>query len=308
MRNPLLLVVGVAMGVSMLYFWYCEMFSDGYIGWFERFFNRIRWRGKNFTALSEPAAGLTACFGCIAALGTVIDPNIFRRGREAFRSGRYGPYSGAFQQCCARSSSSLASSRSLCLSGCTRSTTRRSGRSSADGRLPSAGRLWTATRSWTTTACTPHNWATSPSTRLRQWACPPQAIPRPSRARPKQRTRPSTTPAPLPLSTSPPLPPHCPAPGRPPAAGSAPSEPRAPAGADRRVATHRRRATPRTNLTAPTKRSIRRRLRRPRQCHLRNRHRQSHRRHVWIIPRQAWREPDQSVGNRFRPWDINLVA
>lgn len=46
MRNPLLLVVGVAMGVSMLYFWYCEMFSDGYIGWFERFFNRIRWRGE----------------------------------------------------------------------------------------------------------------------------------------------------------------------------------------------------------------------------------------------------------------------
>ena len=84
MGNPLLLVVGVAMGVSMLYFWYCEMFSDGYIGWFERFFNRIRWRGKNFTALSEPAAGLTACFGCIAALGTVIDPNIFRRGRDGF--------------------------------------------------------------------------------------------------------------------------------------------------------------------------------------------------------------------------------
>ena len=84
MRNPLLLVVGVAMGVSMLYFWYCEMCSDGYIGWFERFFNRIRWRGKNFTALSEPAAGLTACFGCIAALGTVIDPNIFRRGRDGF--------------------------------------------------------------------------------------------------------------------------------------------------------------------------------------------------------------------------------
>ncbi len=83
-RNPLLLVVGVAMGASMLYFWYCEMFSDGYIGWFGRFFNRIRWRGKNFTALSEPAAGLTACFGCIAALGTVIDPNIFRRGRDGF--------------------------------------------------------------------------------------------------------------------------------------------------------------------------------------------------------------------------------
>ena len=84
MSNPLLLVVGVSMGVSMLYFWYCEMFSDGYIGWFERFFNRIRWRGKNFTALSEPAAGLTACFGCIAALGTVIDPNIFQRGRDGF--------------------------------------------------------------------------------------------------------------------------------------------------------------------------------------------------------------------------------
>ena len=84
MGNPLLLVVGVVMGASMLYFWYCEMFSDGYIGWFGRFFNSIRWRGKNIAALSEPAAGFTACFGCIAALGTVIDPHVFQRGRNGF--------------------------------------------------------------------------------------------------------------------------------------------------------------------------------------------------------------------------------
>ena len=88
MGNPLLLVVGVAMGVSMLYFWYCEMFSDGYIGWFERFFNRIRWRGKNFTALSEPACGLSFALGAIASVGPMIDPNIFnsRHGHSPFWS------------------------------------------------------------------------------------------------------------------------------------------------------------------------------------------------------------------------------
>ena len=88
MRNPLLLVVGVAMGASMLYFWYCEMFSDGYIGWFERFFNRIRWRGKNFTALSEPACGLSFVLGAIASVGPMIDPNIFnsRHGHSPFWS------------------------------------------------------------------------------------------------------------------------------------------------------------------------------------------------------------------------------
>ena len=88
MGNPLLLVVGVAMGVSMLYFWYCEMFSDGYIGWFERFFNRIRWRGKNFTALSEPACGLSFVLGAIASVGPMIDPNIFnsRHGHSPFWS------------------------------------------------------------------------------------------------------------------------------------------------------------------------------------------------------------------------------
>ena len=88
MGNPLLLVVGVSMGVSMLYFWYCEMFSDGYIGWFERFFNRIRWRGKNFTALSEPACGLSFVLGAIASVGPMIDPNIFnsRHGHSPFWS------------------------------------------------------------------------------------------------------------------------------------------------------------------------------------------------------------------------------
>ena len=82
MGNPLLLVIGVVMGASMLYFWYCEMFSDGFMGSFNRAFNSRR--GKNFIALSQPAAGLTACFGCIAALGTVIDPHVFQRGRNGF--------------------------------------------------------------------------------------------------------------------------------------------------------------------------------------------------------------------------------
>ena len=88
MRNPLLLVVGVAMGASMLYFWYCEMFSDGYIGWFGRFFNRIRWRGKNFTALSEPACGLSFVLGAIASVGPMLDPDIFnsRHGHSPFWS------------------------------------------------------------------------------------------------------------------------------------------------------------------------------------------------------------------------------
>ena len=82
MGNPLLLVVGVVMGASTLYFWYCEMFSDGSMGAFNRAFNSRR--GKNFIALSQPTAGLTACFDCIAALGTVIDPHVFQRGRNGF--------------------------------------------------------------------------------------------------------------------------------------------------------------------------------------------------------------------------------
>ena len=88
MRNPLLLVVGVAMGVSMLYFWYCEMFSDGYIGWFGRFFNRFRWRGKNFAALSQPACGLSFVLGALALIGPMIDPDIFssRHGHSPFWS------------------------------------------------------------------------------------------------------------------------------------------------------------------------------------------------------------------------------
>ena len=88
MRNPLLLVVGVVMGASMLYFWYCEMFSDGYIGWFGRFFNRIRWRGKNFAALSQPACGLSFVLGAIASVGPMLDPDIFnsRHGHSPFWS------------------------------------------------------------------------------------------------------------------------------------------------------------------------------------------------------------------------------
>ena len=88
MRNPLLLVAGVVMGASMLYFWYCEMFSDGYIGWFGRFFNRIRWRGKNFVAQSQPACGLSFVLGAIASVGPMLDPDIFnsRHGHSPFWS------------------------------------------------------------------------------------------------------------------------------------------------------------------------------------------------------------------------------
>ena len=76
------------MGASMLYFWYCEMFSDGYIGWFGRFFNRFRWRGKNLAALSQPACGLSFVLGALALIGPMIDPDIFssRHGHSPFWS------------------------------------------------------------------------------------------------------------------------------------------------------------------------------------------------------------------------------
>ena len=225
----------------MLYFWYCEMFSDGYIGWFERFFNRIRWRGKNFTALSEPAAGLTACFGCIAALGTVIDPNIFQRGRDGFPFWEvWALFWGVPTVLCAFLifvgfiPFSLPEWMYPEYHAAKREEQRRreaAERGEALDRNPFlddngvyASQLGNA----------PVN--TPPTVGL-----PSTGAPRPSKARPKQRTLPSTTPAPLPLSTSPPLPPHCPAPGRPPGTGSTPSEPRAPAGADRKVTRPRQR-------------------------------------------------------------------
>ena len=82
MRELLGVVAGLALSSTIFFFWYHEMFRDGFIGEFSHSFDSGR--GKNIAALSEPAAGLTACFGCIAALGTVIDPHVFQRGRNGF--------------------------------------------------------------------------------------------------------------------------------------------------------------------------------------------------------------------------------
>ena len=62
------------------------MFSDGFVGWFSRAFNRTRW--KNFIALSQPAGGLFFVFGALALVGPMIDPNIFnsRHGHSPFWS------------------------------------------------------------------------------------------------------------------------------------------------------------------------------------------------------------------------------
>ena len=82
MKGPLLLITAATFGTLILYLWYCEMFSDGFMGSFSRAFNSRR--GKNFIALSQPASGLTACFIGISALGTIIDPHVFSRGRHVF--------------------------------------------------------------------------------------------------------------------------------------------------------------------------------------------------------------------------------
>ena len=82
MKGPLLLITAATFGALILYIWYCEMFSDGFMGSFSRAFNSRR--GKNFIALSQPASGLTACFIGISALGTIIDPHAFSRGRHVF--------------------------------------------------------------------------------------------------------------------------------------------------------------------------------------------------------------------------------
>ena len=70
----------------MIYFWYYEMFSDNPIGEFGRAFDTNR--GKNFTALSQPAGGLFFVFGALALVGPMIDPNIFnsRHGHSPFWS------------------------------------------------------------------------------------------------------------------------------------------------------------------------------------------------------------------------------
>ena len=75
MKHLLLIISGITLGSSALYFWYCEMFSDGFVGWFSRAFNRTRW--KNFIALSQPAGGLFFVLGVLALVGPMIDPNIF---------------------------------------------------------------------------------------------------------------------------------------------------------------------------------------------------------------------------------------
>ena len=82
MKGPLLLITAATFGTLILYLWYCEMFSDGFVGSFSRAFNSRR--GKNFIALSQPASGLAACFIGISALGTVIDPHVFSRGHHIF--------------------------------------------------------------------------------------------------------------------------------------------------------------------------------------------------------------------------------
>ena len=86
MKHLLLIISGITLGSSALYFWYCEMFSDGFVGWFSRAFNRTRW--KNFIALSQPAGGLFFVFGALALVGPMIDPNIFnsRHGHSPFWS------------------------------------------------------------------------------------------------------------------------------------------------------------------------------------------------------------------------------
>ena len=86
MKYFLLAIFCFALGSSTLYFWYCEMFSDGPVGEFSRAFDRDR--GKNSIALSQPAGGLSLSFGALALLGPMIDPNIFnsRHGHSPFWS------------------------------------------------------------------------------------------------------------------------------------------------------------------------------------------------------------------------------
>ena len=86
MKHLLLIISGITLGSSALCFWYCEMFSDGFVGWFSRAFNRTRW--KNFIALSQPAGGLFFVLGALALIGPMIDPYVFdsRHGHSPFWS------------------------------------------------------------------------------------------------------------------------------------------------------------------------------------------------------------------------------
>lgn len=86
MKHLLLITSGATLGSSALYFWYCEMFSDNPVGEFGRAFDSNR--GKNFTALSQPAGGISFVLGALALIGPMIDPDIFssRHGHSPFWS------------------------------------------------------------------------------------------------------------------------------------------------------------------------------------------------------------------------------
>ena len=86
MKYLLLAIFGFTLGSSMIYFWYHEMFSDNPVGEFGRAFDTNR--GKNFTALSQPAGGISFVLGALALIGPMVDPNIFssRHGHSPFWS------------------------------------------------------------------------------------------------------------------------------------------------------------------------------------------------------------------------------
>ena len=86
MKYFLLVTSGFTLGSSMIYFWYHEMFSDNPVGEFGRAFDTNR--GKNFTALSQPAGGISFVLGALALIGPMVDPNIFssRHGHSPFWS------------------------------------------------------------------------------------------------------------------------------------------------------------------------------------------------------------------------------
>ena len=56
MRELLGIVAGLVLSSTIFFFWYHEMFSDGPVGEFSRSFDSGR--GKNFTALTQPAFGM----------------------------------------------------------------------------------------------------------------------------------------------------------------------------------------------------------------------------------------------------------
>ena len=86
MKYLILTISGFILGSSMIYFWYHEMFSDDSVGEFGRAFDSGR--GKNLTALSQPAAGLFFVLVALALIGPMIDPYVFdsRHGHSPFWS------------------------------------------------------------------------------------------------------------------------------------------------------------------------------------------------------------------------------